>query len=131
MSVTLIYGAPCSGKTTEALRRMRSGDMLIDYDRLHEAIDPGRSEETADLASQIWVDAQRRARRFAGDVWLVKVYPDRLHIEVDWVVLVDTPDVVLDERVATSRPNRWADYLAEWRASPADWFEPDEIVQGG
>ena len=32
VSVTLIYGAPCAGKTTEALRRMQPGDLLIDYD---------------------------------------------------------------------------------------------------
>ena len=130
MSVTLIYGAPCAGKTTEALRRMQPGDLLIDYDRLHQALDPSESEDTADLAAQVWVDAQRRARRHPSDVWLTKVHPDHLHIDIDWAVRVDAPHEILEHRIATLRPARWAEYLADWMATPGGWFDPDEVVQG-
>ena len=37
---TVVTGAPCSGKTTYILEHMAVGDVMIDFDRLAQAVSP-------------------------------------------------------------------------------------------
>lgn len=44
--VYLIYGAPCSGKTTYVKERMGSGDIVCDVDRLYSAVSYNEEHQT-------------------------------------------------------------------------------------
>lgn len=36
--IYIVYGAPCSGKTTKAYQMAERGDLIVDYDKIYEAI---------------------------------------------------------------------------------------------
>lgn len=78
-----VIGPPCAGKTTWALEHMQPGDIIVDYDRLADALMPGMPDDTPvpdavrDLVAGAWQGAYRNAVTLAEPVslWLVKVMP--------------------------------------------------------
>ena len=78
-----VIGPPCAGKTTWALEHMQPGDIIVDYDRLADALMPDMPDDTPvpdavrDLVAGAWQGAYRNAVTLAKPVslWLVKVMP--------------------------------------------------------
>lgn len=46
--IYIIYGAPCSGKTTYALERMRNNDIIVDLDMIYEMLTGQDGHEHSD-----------------------------------------------------------------------------------
>jgi len=75
---TIIYGAPGSGKTTYVLKRMRRGDVVIDFDLIFSAIS-GREphDKPANLLKLAWDirdDVYKRVmehREEVGKIWII------------------------------------------------------------
>lgn len=61
-----VIGPPCAGKTTWALEHMQPGDIIVDYDRLADALMPGMPDDTPvpdavrDLVAGAWQGAYQR-----------------------------------------------------------------------
>ena len=78
-----VIGPPCASKTTWVLEHMQPGDIIVDYDRLADALMPGMPDDTPvpdavrDLVAGAWQGAYRNAVTLAKPVslWLVKVMP--------------------------------------------------------
>lgn len=82
--ITVVTGAPCSGKSTYVRGRAQPDDVTIDFDAL--AVVFGSSSEH--VHTPVHLELARRARRaavdvvlahpdFGGDVWLVDTAPGR------------------------------------------------------
>ena len=75
---TVVYGAPGSGKTTYALKQMRRGDVIIDFDLIFSAIS-GRQphDKPANLLKLAWDirdDVYKRViehREEVGKIWII------------------------------------------------------------
>lgn len=80
--ITVVSGAPCSGKSTYVAETARLGDIIVDFDVLAVALGSAVSHDHA----AVHVDLARLARRaaidevllhpdFLGDVWIVDTAP--------------------------------------------------------
>ncbi|EHK80860.1 hypothetical protein [Rhodococcus pyridinivorans] len=80
--ITVVSGAPCSGKTTYVRENAGAGDIVIDFDTLAVALGSAVSHDH----TPVHVDLARLARRaaidevllhpdFLGDVWIVDTAP--------------------------------------------------------
>lgn len=52
--IYIVYGSPCSGKTTFVNERALKDDLIIDIDRIFEAINNGRSNRLYDNVMQVY-----------------------------------------------------------------------------
>jgi predicted kinase len=128
--VTVLWGPPCSGKSTYIRERASGDDIVIDLDRLALALAP---EGTANHSyarhhRKLALDAREaimhRAVIMASDdvsVWVVDSNADAAK-RTQWkslgaeVVMLDTPREVCEQRAATERPAPVRGLLARWYA---------------
>lgn len=120
MTVYLIAGPPCSGKTSYAKANMKTGSVLIDADLLAEALGSPSTHDHPPhikaLAAKARDFATKQANRTASDVWIVSASPTaEKNIPHDEVIVIDTPRQVCYQR-AERRP-RWT------REAINKWFE--------
>jgi hypothetical protein len=84
--ITIVTGAPCSGKTTYVFENAKSGDVIIDMDRLALALttddiqDHNYSPEVRRVAMEARAGAIKIAFRIASvaraNIWIVHTRPD-------------------------------------------------------
>lgn len=85
--ITVVSGAPCSGKSTYVRENANPGDIVIDFDLLAVALGSAVSHDHA----AVHVDLARLARRaavdevllhpdFLGDVWIVDTAPTHVSL---------------------------------------------------
>ena len=125
MGRTIIVGSPCSGKSTYARERAQRGDLVYDYDTLHQALSGLDSHQhlpeirpyvlaardaiyqmLESNAQMAWIitstpkDARLRelAERLQADVVLLPVDRDEAHRRCD----------------ADGRPQEWHGYIDNW-----------------
>jgi predicted kinase len=115
--MTLVTGAPCSGKNLYVARHKRPGDLVVDFDALMCAL--GGDEEHYHAPSiKPYVFAARDAvlelyaRRRDVDAWVIKCAPKAAEREAFAlkgfrVVVLDTPQDVCLKRAAAERPREW------------------------
>lgn len=76
--VYIVYGSPCSGKTTWVNERATQDDLIIDIDRIYEAINNGRSSRVYDNVMSVYrslVDmVQTRNGRWIN-AFIVRTFP--------------------------------------------------------
>lgn len=79
--VTLVVGAPCSGKTTWVAQRSQSGDIVVDWDRL--AVDAGspRAHDHAETYRTAATAARKQLEQQIADTpdvraWVVRTLPN-------------------------------------------------------
>ena len=125
--VFLVYGAPCAGKTTWVRENAERDDLILDIDRLWEAVclsdryhKPPRLKENVFGLRDCMIDQIRvRAGKWRS-AFVIGGYP--LRSERDRMcglmgaepVFVDTPREVCFER---ARDDAWRGYVEEWFAS--------------
>ena len=120
--VILVYGAPCSGKSTWITQHMKRGDVLCDVDTLYAAIS-GQDAHDADLyvheialkLKERLLDAVRDREGFK-DAYVntrEKLHADMERVNADEAVFIDTPYNVCMER-AESRPFYFQFLIQEW-----------------
>lgn len=127
MALTVVTGPPAAGKTTYVNTHARPGDIVIDYDRLAEALTtPGAStHEHGRLLKRVAYKARHAAIQEAllladrVDVWVIHTNPKPEAIasyqDVNATIIPIDPgrDVVL-ARIADQRPDDAADTAEQW-----------------
>lgn len=125
--VYLVYGSPCSGKSTYIKEHMKRGDLICDVDLLYGAIS-GQTPHDAELythkvACQLdgklkeiihdrqgeWKDAYVVSIANTGE----KLKADMERVNADEAVYIDTPFDVCMER-AKERPPYFVWIIQEW-----------------
>lgn len=131
--VYLIYGSPCSGKTTYAKEHMKNGDIVCDVDRLYSALCFNEEHQTElyaqEVASQLYdnlLDIIRNRQGHWKNVYVItvantkeKVIKMKDRINADEAIYIDTPFEVCMER-AKERP-----FYFPWLIE--EWFEESDL----
>lgn len=127
MMVYLIYGAPCSGKTTYISEHSKRGDLICDVDFIYEAIS-GENPHDADLyiheialmLQKELVNIIRERKGNWNNAFVVSIAntPEKVDemkkcINADECIFVDTPYEICIER-AKSRPPYFQLLIQEW-----------------
>ena len=127
--VYLIYGAPCSGKSTYVKEHFKTGDIVCDVDRIYSAISFNEEHQTElyaeKVASELYkhmlnIIKNRQGRWKNAYVISLANTKEKLNrlkedINADEVIYIDTPFEVCIER-AKERP-----FYFPWIIE--DWFE--------
>lgn len=134
-TVYLVYGSPCSGKSTWVKEVAESGDLVLDIDRIWKAIRAescGEYEKPNELKANVFgvrdciLDMIKVRRGKWKNAFIVGGYAldgerERLieMIGIDKVIFIDTPREVCIER-AQLKSDEWITYVDEWfdRYSP-------------
>ena len=125
--VYLIYGSPCSGKSTYIKEHMKRGDLICDVDLIYGAIsgqNPHNAElythETARQLDSLLKDIIRDRKGKWKDAYVVsiantteKVQQEADRIKADKTIFIDTPYEVCIER-AKERPPYFIWLIQEW-----------------
>ena len=125
--VYLIYGSPCSGKSTYIKEHMKRGDLICDVDYIYGAIsndDPHNAElylhEVACKLNGTLKDIIRKRDGGWGNAYVVsiantkeKLKAEMKRINADEAIFIDTPYEVCMER-AKERPFYFQFLIQEW-----------------
>lgn len=122
----LVYGSPCSGKTTYVLRNASRDDLIVDMDRLFQAVTVCDLYDKPDrLASYVFalrdtlIDRIYTGQGQRGDAWIIGGYPQLMERQrlIDRLgareVFIDTPKEICEAR-ARERNGKWPFYVADW-----------------
>lgn len=129
--VYIVWGAPCSGKTTWVNEAAEPGDIILDIDRLWNAIKAdacGEYEKPNQLKTNVFalrdfmLDQIKTRRGRWNNAYIIGGYPlpmerERIAIAVgaDRLIHIDTPKEICLERAKLKTP--------EWETYVVDWFE--------
>lgn len=127
--VYLVYGAPCSGKTTWVNEVAENNDLILDIDRLWNAVRAekcGQYDKPNAIKSNVFalrdclLDTIRVRRGKWRNAYIIGGYPlqgerERLadSVGADKIIFVDTPKEVCLER-AKLKADAWTDYVNDW-----------------
>lgn len=128
-NVYIVYGAPCSGKTSYVKEIAESGDLILDIDRLWGAVraeNCGAYEKPRELKTNIFalrdciLDMIRVRRGRWNNAYIIGGYPlqgerERLadSVGAKQIIFVDTPKAVCLER-AKLKSSEWTEYVNNW-----------------
>lgn len=125
--VYLIYGSPCSGKTTYVKEHKKNGDIVCDVDRLYSAISFNEehqselyAQEVASMLYKELIEIIRDRRGNWKNAYVVslanteeQVQKAKDQINADECIFIDTPYEVCMER-AKERPLYFQWIIQEW-----------------
>lgn len=125
--IYLIYGSPCSGKSTYIKEHIQSGDIVCDVDRLYSAISFNEEHQTElyaqEVASKLYAELLNIIRERKGawkNAFVVslantkeKLKAEMERINADDRIFIDTPYEVCMER-AKKRPFYFQFLIQEW-----------------
>lgn len=131
--VYLIYGSPCSGKTTYVKEHKKDGDIVCDVDRIYSAISFNEEHQTElyaqEVASALYaelINIIRDRKRNWKDAYVItvantkeRVQAEMERIKADEAIFIDTPYEVCMER-AKERP-----FYFQWLIQ--EWFETRDL----
>lgn len=131
--VYLIYGSPCSGKSTYINEHMKAGDIVCDVDRIYSAISLNEEHQTELYAQEVasWLNSSlldiiRDRKGKWKNAYVVslanteeKLQQAKDRIKADECIFIDTPYEVCMER-AKERP-----FYFQWLIE--EWFETRTI----
>lgn len=132
--VYLVYGSPCSGKTTYIKERLKSGDIVCDVDRLYSSVCFNEEHQTElyaqEVASMLYSDLLGIIRDRKGNwknAYVVslantdeRLKAEMKRINADEAIFIDTPYEVCMER-AKERPFYFQFLIQEW-------FETEDLT---
>jgi predicted kinase len=122
MTVILVAGPPCGGKTTYVRNHAKAEDVQIDFDSLVEEEGTGRYDQAPDVlrrARQRWRDALDAVtpEQTAWVIWSAPRRMDRGRFRAQYgaeVVVVMAPEALCMERAKAERPPIWQRYVRSW-----------------
>lgn len=133
-SVYLVYGPPLAGKKTFVAERMMRGDIIVDMDRLYEAVSMQTSYDKPNnlfsnvigIHNLLLDNIKTRAGKW-GTAWVIGGYPERFKRErtaddigAELVYIEATKDTCLARLAADDLRQHVQD---EWRGYIDKWFE--------
>jgi len=134
-SVYIVYGPPMSGKITYVIENMEPGDLVVDMDRLYQAISLRPTYDKPDnlkynvfsIRSHIIDNIKSRYGGFRA-AWIVGGYPEKFIREKlaedlgAELIFVDTSKELCIDRLQCCSDYR-ADHKDEWKQYIDKWFE--------
>lgn len=120
--VYIVYGSPCSGKTTYVNEHALKDDLIIDIDRIYEAVNNERSNRLYDNVMQVYrllVDMVKTRNGRWVNAWIIRGFPlkgerERLASQVDGeLVYIDTDRDTCLER-AYRRAEGYDRFVNDW-----------------
>ncbi len=131
--IYIVYGAPCSGKTTYVLQNKSDEDLVIDMDRLYEAVTllprynkPEKLKYNVFAIRNILIDNIKVRYGNFNNAWIIAGYPkkyDREKLARDLGAELIYIDANKDECIdrlrqcndyRRQRINEWEKYINEW-----------------
>lgn len=126
--ITVVSGAPCSGKSTYVQHFARPGDIVIDFDLIAVALGSPVSHDhdehvvLARLARRAVIDEVLRRASFAGDVWIVDTAPT--HVSLARYAAVGARFEVCDPGRDVCLARALADRRPEWTIAEIHrWYD--------
>ena len=123
-NVYLVYGSPCSGKSTWVREVADEDDLILDIDSIWDAVSiGGKYNKRNKLKANVFgirdciIDQIRTRKGLWKDAYIIGGYPlrtdrDRL---CDMLrakpIYIDTPK---EECITRAKDERWIDYINEW-----------------
>jgi hypothetical protein len=127
--LTVITGAPCSGKTTYAAQHAHPGDLLIDYDQLAQALGSQTSHGHSDHITAVTREARHAAivealkwHRKGYRVWIIDTDPGPARraqyaaANARIVHCTATPGELHARATAAKRPPQWHHRIDQYLA---------------
>lgn len=120
--IYIVYGSPCSGKTTFVNERALKDDLIIDIDRIFEAINNGRSNRLYDNVMQVYrllVDMVKTRNGKWVNAYIIRGFPlkgerERLAAMLDAeLVYIDTDKQTCLERAYKRAPD-YEKFVFDW-----------------
>lgn len=129
--VYIIWGSPLSGKTTAVMDMMRYGDIVLDIDRLWQAVTmqpayvkPNNVRFNVFAMRDSLLDQIKTRHGQWYDAYIIGGYPDKYERErlaqtlgAELVYCESTMQECFDRRRETGRPEAWDQYIADWWAT--------------
>ena len=120
--IYIVYGSPCSGKTTFVNERALKDDLIIDIDRIFEAINNGRSNRLYDNVMQVYrllIDMVKTRNGKWVNAYIIRGFPlkgerERLAAMLDAeLVYIDTDEQTCLERAYKRAPD-YNKFVLDW-----------------
>jgi len=122
--VWLVYGSPCAGKTTWAMENATKDDLIIDLDRIWEAItSQDREHKNPRLKANAFgvrdclIDQVRTRKGLWASAYIIGGYPQAIERErlCDLLgarpIFIDTDKETCMERIPAPE---WREYIEDW-----------------
>ena len=112
--IYIVYGSPCAGKTTFVNERALKDDLIIDIDRIFEAINNGRSNRLYDNVMQVYrllIDMVKTRNGKWVNAYIIRGFPlkgerERLAAMLDAeLIYIDTDKETCLERAYKRAPD--------------------------
>lgn len=120
--VYIVYGSPCAGKTTFVNERALKDDLIIDIDRIYEAINNGRSNRLYDNVMQVYrllIDMVKTRNGKWVNAFIIRGFPlkgerERLAAMLDAeLVFIDTDQQTCLKRAYKRAPD-YDKFVVDW-----------------
>lgn len=120
--IYIVYGSPCSGKTTFVNERALKDDLIIDIDRIYSAINNERSNRLYDNVMQVYrclIDMVKTRNGRWVNAFIIRGFPlkserERLAASLDAeLVYIDTDKQTCLER-AYKRAEGYDKFVLDW-----------------
>ena len=124
--VYIVYGSPCSGKSSYVSEVARRNDIIVDMDRLYQAISINdQYVKPRALTSNVFamrdalIDSIRMRRGYWVNAYIIGGYPfesERTRLSATLgaeLIYIDTDRETCLIR-ASERPDGWTDYVERW-----------------
>ncbi len=124
--LTVVTGPPCSGKSTYAWEHAQPGDVVIDFDRIAQALGSGSPHDHPDAVRWVAIAARRAAVNRAivehqrgATVWIVHTRipqqdMDRYKAAGAELVVLEVDRAELHRRADAERTGLWHKLIDEW-----------------
>lgn len=132
-NVFLVYGSPCSGKTTWVRESMTEGDLIVDIDSIWQCVSgcdryvkPLRLRQNVFLVRDLLIDFIRLREGKWANAYVIGGYPlvserERLiKLLGARAIFIDTPKAECLERLHKADDGR---NVEEWEKFISDWWE--------
>lgn len=119
MTITVVCGAPCSGKTTHVEQHARPGDVVVDFDAIaRERGSPDDWQHREPYKSAAQHEMARRIDALDGEnAWVIRMNPRvaaSLADALDGTLLVLDPSEAVCLRRAANRPSGTRRAIRMW-----------------
>ena len=141
--VYLVYGSPCSGKTSYVNEVANGDDLILDVDRIWDALcndgrykkQVGKSKRPNRVKKNVFgvrdciIDMIRTRTGMWRNAFIIGGYPRKIERDRLCDMLGAEPifiDATIDEcldRCNNERPEEWREYILDW----FDAFQPDDL----
>ena len=123
---TVIWGAPCSGKTTYVREHAKAGDVICDYDALYQAISGLPEKKRVQTLDSFILDLIENVYNLISshnelNAWIITATRDRAKVDIlvkrfdaELVALEVSREEAHRRCDADSRPLVWHEFIDKW-----------------